>query len=97
MLRKLLFGAVAAAGLMFLGSEADAGWRRDVRRGYYAPYNNGYYYRVPHRVWRNQHYNQPYYYGNTYPNYYNSGYGYYQQPYSGGVGGVTPGFGFYVR
>lgn len=101
MLRKLLFGAVAAAGLIFVGGEADAGWRRDLRRGYYnSNYSGGYYsYRVPRRAWRNQtvYYNQPYNYGYSYPTYYGGNYGYYQQPYYGGVGVVTPGFGFYVR
>lgn len=96
MLRKLLLGAVAAAGLMFLGSDADAGWRRDARRGYYNPYHGGYYsYRVPRRAWRNQYYyNQPYYYSNQ-PYYYG---GYYQPYYYGYSGAVaTPWGGVYWR
>lgn len=100
MLRKLLIGAVAVAGLMFVGTPSvDAGWRRAYRQGYYAPYNDGYYYRAPRRAYRAQYYNYgtPYYYGYSTPGYYYNSGGYYQQPYYGGVGISTPGFGLYIR
>ncbi|MFO0917133.1 MAG: hypothetical protein U0872_02330 [Planctomycetaceae bacterium] len=99
MIRKLLFGAVALAGLMIIPTQsADAGWRRAARRGYYygpaarryyRPYRQ--YYAAPPMV-----YGPGYSYGSPYGfSGYNYGYGPYG--YGPGVGVTTPGFGFYVR
>ncbi len=100
MFRKLLFGAVALAGLLVIPMQsADAGWRRAARRGYYyGPVARRYYYRPRYVA-------PPVVYGPGYTTYgypYGySGYGYGYDPYgygyNSGVGVVTPGFGIYVR
>lgn len=98
MFRKLLFGAIALAGLMIIPTQSvDAGWRRAARRGYYGPY----YGRV---VYGPRRFNRPYYAPTAAyraPGYYmNPGYSYGYPGYYGygpGVGVTTPGFGFYVR
>ena len=104
MFRKVLFGLVAVAGLLFVNTPtADAArWRRLYRRGFYRPYYNSYYYAAPRYYGLN---NMGYYggYGYGYPAYYgNYGYGYGTPYYGnygyyGGVGIATPGFGFYFR